>query len=53
MRAFNPARPGREQRLGEALGDAVGSGFTHGRIDGLGAAPLRAALHPAKNQDSR
>ena len=30
MRAFNPARPGREQRLGEALGDAVGSGFTHG-----------------------
>ena len=33
MRALNPARPGREQRLGEALGDAVGSGFTHGRID--------------------
>jgi len=33
MRAFNPARPGREQRLGEALGDAVGSGFTHDRID--------------------
>ena len=31
MRAFNPARPGREQRLGEASGDAVGSGFTHGR----------------------
>ena len=31
MRAFNPARPGREQRLGEALSDAVGSGFTHGR----------------------
>ena len=31
MRAFNPARPGREQRLGEVLGDAVGSGFTHGR----------------------
>jgi len=34
MRAFNPARPGREQRLGEALGDAVGSGFTHGGMDG-------------------
>ena len=32
MRAFNPARPGREQRLGEASGDAAGSGFTHGSV---------------------
>ncbi len=39
MRAFNPARPGREQRLGEASGDAVGSGFTHGGMDGPASAP--------------
>ncbi len=48
MRAFNPARPGREQRLGEALGDAVGSGFTHGRID----RPL-SSLKTPKNRNPR
>ena len=49
MRAFNPARPGREQRLGEALGDAVGSGFTHGRIGWSS----RTRISPEKNQNPR